>query len=328
MLKKTYCLLQFMEFFAEDGPEEKRLLFVCNCTGAMQQCERLTNLDSCISEDIDAFLVREQQQYCIHAFVCDKLCTKRSAIEPDDGNEGADEDDEEGVCVDQLSCDPLLVAVYDGDSYGIVGTNHYNKRLRLVCKSCGVRCSTTRAVTHCSHVQEYRNWCRSRELEPEFTTEVDIQDSERIFPCVSYVPIPYPLPVPLKQKHDELNAGVRQFPAHLVPEITSDYKCCEHGHKWSRKDPVKEGWLEHEGVTIYKASTSITATSNGLNRCVYYRPTANLKCTCILTYDGQTDMLFNLNNREMFHIGFLFEYLHSMIEGMILIIYYSLHGTM
>ena len=106
------------------------------------------------------------------------------------------------------------------------------------------------------------------------------------FPCVSYVPIPYTLPVPLMQK--ELNASVRQFPARLVPEITSDYKCCEHGHKQSRRGPVKEGQLEYEGVTIYKASTSITAISNGLNRYVYYCPTGNLKCKCILQYDGQT----------------------------------------
>ena len=36
---------------------------------------------------------------------------------------------------------------------------------------------------------------------------------------------------------------------------------------------------------------------------------------CRLYYDGQDDLLFNLDNRNLFFYGFLLEYLHLMVEG-------------
>ena len=37
--------------------------------------------------------------------------------------------------------------------------------------------------------------------------------------------------------------------------------------------------------------------------------------SCRQGYDGQPDLLFNLDNKHLFYYGFLLEYLHLMVEG-------------
>ena len=63
-------------------------------------------------------------------------------------------------------------------------------------------------------------------------------------------------------------------------------------------------------VTIYKASVTI----HDPNRKIYYRP-AEGDCGCQQQFDGQDLLLFNLDNRHLFYYGFLFGYMHSMLEG-------------
>ena len=50
------------------------------------------------------------------------------------------------------------------------------------------------------------------------------------------------------------------------------------------------------------------------HRTVYYRPTEG-DCSCQLFYDGQEDLLFNVDNRHLFYYAFLLQYLHNMVEG-------------
>ena len=38
-------------------------------------------------------------------------------------------------------------------------------------------------------------------------------------------------------------------------------------------------------------------------------------CDCKQAYDGQDDLLFNLDNRHLFYYGYLLQYLHLMLEG-------------
>ncbi len=64
-------------------------------------------------------------------------------------------------------------------------------------------------------------------------------------------------------------------------------------------------------VTIHKASCSLTDP----RRTIYYRPVSHGGCTCRLLYDGQEDLLFNINNNHLFQYGFLLQYLHFMVEG-------------
>ena len=38
-------------------------------------------------------------------------------------------------------------------------------------------------------------------------------------------------------------------------------------------------------------------------------------CSCRQLYDGQEDLLFNLDGKHLFYYGYLFQYLHLMLEG-------------
>ncbi len=61
---------------------------------------------------------------------------------------------------------------------------------------------------------------------------------------------------------------------------------------------------------MYKYSVTITSASRKL----YYHP-AEGGCNCRSFYDGQEDLLFNLDNKHLFSYALLFQYLHLIIEG-------------
>ncbi len=121
--------------------------------------------------------------------------------------------------------------------------------------------------------------------------------------------IPYPLPDGLKLLHDRHEKGQEEFPLQLIPQVEEGH-VCTHGNHWNCGDPVINKWIAHKGVKIYKQSITIDDSQ----RTVYYRPTTG-ECDCKLFYDGQAHLLLNLDNKHMFHYGFLFQYLHNMIEG-------------
>ena len=309
---KKFCLLQALCFSADDKVTD--VLFVCSCTKASAQHDRLLNTNTRINEDWLNFLSREKDQYCHHAYAGEHLC--KELVSPGTDEDTKDESSDLSEMIDQLSSEPLLVAVFDEDSYGIVGLDRYNTKQRLVCKTCCVR--TTATITHCSHVDIYRDWCTTEGLEPELTATIDEGDTPGTpiqFTSMSYNRIPYPLPENLKQKHDDIAAGLLHFPEHLVPTVSDSRQHCSHKNAWSMKDPIEEKWVEQEGVVIYRTHTVLTKTPSGSSRTVYYRPTVDNSCDCKLYYDGLNDLLFNLNNREMFDLGCLFQYMHSSIEG-------------
>ena len=85
---------------------------------------------------------------------------------------------------------------------------------------------------------------------------------------------------------------------------------CKPGNPWDTHDPVSNKWISSKGAVIYKESMTIADK----HRTVYYRPTKG-DCSCQLFYDGQEDLLFNIDNRHLFYYGFLLQYLHNMVEG-------------
>ena len=125
---------------------------------------------------------------------------------------------------------------------------------------------------------------------------------------VSRRKIPYPLPDRLKALHNQYECG-HAFPDHLVPVHDPDLRC-RHGNPFNDANTVASHWIAYEHPTIYKASTSITTPT----RKVYYRPSCG-RCSCKQEYDGQEDLLFNLDNKHLIYYDFLFSYLHSMVEG-------------
>ena len=76
------------------------------------------------------------------------------------------------------------------------------------------------------------------------------------------------------------------------------------------EDPIFSGWVASSEVLLYKYSVTIISATRKL----YYQP-AQGGCNCRSFYDGQDDLLFNLDNKHLFTYGLLFQYLHLMIEG-------------
>ena len=127
-----------------------------------------------------------------------------------------------------------------------------------------------------------------------------------------YKKILYQLPVNLKSIHDLYESGKREFPIQVVPPLPSDQSWSKH-NPWDTCDPVSNKWISSKlkvQCMIYKESMTIADK----HRTVYYRPTKG-DCCCQLFYDGQEDLLFSIDNRHLFYYGFLFQYLHSMVEG-------------
>lgn len=300
-------------FHNDDG--EQLHLFSCTCIEATEQRQRHRQTNILIKGEILAtFHKRESEQYCLHINAIVKLLLHNRlppittlATDLECG------EDDELVTVDQLSSDPFVVAVFDGISCGILTTYKYRERIRLSCRIC--------SSTVCSHVNGYKTWCEAEGLHPE--PEIDIALQESRCPddrcCKSYNPIPLPLPETLQTKYDEHRLGIRQFPEHLIPEIPmkGSNVNCKHGFVWDRRDPVKQNWIASNSAVIYDRDITVKdyRDQKGSHaRRVYYRPSDGT-CDCILPYDGLDDLLFNLNNNELFTVSSMITYMYHMIES-------------
>ena len=205
--------------------------------------------------------------------------------------------------VDILSIQPFLVGVCDGTSHGLI------RRLKVE-KEFSYHCCTCVCTHRCTHIEHFREWTTENciiedELEDD---EEDKIPKELKYNSISYLKIPYPLTDKLCRLHRAYEAGEKDFPNMLVPPFKPEQKCI-HNNCFDDKDPVTSKWVEATKVTIYKQSSTITST----DRRVYYRPAKG--CGCKLFYDGQEDLLFNLDNKHLFYYDFLFQYLHLMVEG-------------
>ena len=117
--------------------------------------------------------------------------------------------------------------------------------------------------------------------------------------------------------------------------IPTSERCSGSSHgawNWGPQIPWKHGFTEYNhSLSTWKPLGLIGAQwpTNGLwtrvfgftkraqhftseKSTVYYRQAIG-SCSCKLGYDGQTDLLFNLDNKR-FSYGLLFQYLHLMVE--------------
>ena len=136
---RNYCLLQALVFHDQATPPNQFSLLTCSCTEALEQSRRLSSTNRSLSEDTETFRARETAQYCIH----------RQALHFLDFQEPphSEDDDELEEAVHFLTLDPLLAAVYDGSTYGLVGRKRTPKLQCLLCDR------------HCSHVHLFHEWC-------------------------------------------------------------------------------------------------------------------------------------------------------------------------
>jgi len=210
----------------------------------------------------------ETSEYCIHS---------KSLF---DESENPLESDNDEPVVDIISFTPLLMSVFDGNFYGLVGHKRSKKLYCLICEH------------ECHHVTEAQDWCTCNNVHIELDENFSEESS---YTSISFKSVPYPLPRHLRILYDKHEMGKHEIP----PENTS--LKCPHGNTFNTDDPVACNWMSRKGVTIYKEAVTIL----DLERIVYYRPTSG-GCECKLEYDGQEDLLFNLDGKHMFYYGFCY----------------------
>ncbi|XP_066272071.1 uncharacterized protein [Branchiostoma lanceolatum] len=182
------------------------------------------------------------------------------------------------------------------------------QRSRLACLTC------TDRQKSCSHVSAYKQWCKDRGVDSEV---VLIATKEQTFDSISKSPFAYPWSSEMAQKLMMYENQRTKFPRHLIPDTPT--RPCPHGHSWDARDPVEQGWIVYSGVTIYTRMGTLTEyfeddAGTSHPRVAYYRPTEG-QCSCRHFYDGLGDLLHNVDNRNMFYMGFRLDYLHSMIDS-------------
>ena len=136
------------------------------------------------------------------------------------------------------------------------------------------------------------------------TEETKTTSPRKEFRPVSTKVIPYPLTDKLKTKYDSIESGEYRWPDVLAPGL---FQSCHHGNRVCEGDPIENGWIRCKTATIYRNRSA------SAQRTVCYRPTINSCCT--VDFDGQDDLLFNLDNKNIFYYRFLFGYMHSFVES-------------
>ena len=102
---------------------------------------------------------------------------------------------------------------------------------------------------------------------------------------------------------------IARYPSELIPEYDKELRC-KHGNAFNKHNPVKHKWITKKNAKIHKKSITIGAT-------VYYRPTVATveECTCRQHYEGDKDLLFNVNNNHLFTYEWLVDLMHNCIES-------------
>ena len=199
--------------------------------------------------------------------------------------------------IDILSIDAFLASVWNGENYGVVKKFRINQKVKCYCVIC--------TSQHCNHTELFEEWTKENGTEEIFTEETCTENNnkETVITSISYNKIPYPLPENLYstmlmrqvQKH-----FLQIWFLHMIPSKPAPIEMFI---------VVRILWVISDDVIVHKSSSSVMLPERKL---FYWKA---IGCDCKLYYDGQEDLLFNLDNHHLFCYDMLFHYLHIMIEG-------------
>ncbi|XP_078658194.1 uncharacterized protein LOC144903683 [Branchiostoma floridae x Branchiostoma belcheri] len=295
-----YVVVEKMETAFTNASGCSHSFWICSCREASNQRQRLVETSQTVTEVFEEFVCREEALYCIHCRLVSSF-DDENATELEENSEG-DEDEDNPVSF--IRADPLLAMVSCDGSRALVGTTTRQRYLHCLTCDFGTR--------NCPHVNAYREWLQEEGLDEPVD---DGEKSTSLPSAKSWKAIPYPLPDDLRELQHDYDSGTLALPENLVPEIPDS--CCPNGFAWDSRDPVEEGWSHDETVTVYTEQCSFRQTNADgelKDIKVYYRLCTG-ECRCVLQYDGQEDLLFNLNNRDLITYSLLFRYLHLMLEA-------------
>ena len=306
-LNNKYCLLQMVVFSdnASTAP-----IFLCSCEEYTSHRARLLAINHHIDkEQLSSFIAKEKALQCIHVKRLDSIDIFRNIKTSCECDENSDDEDNEEVYdkhIDQLCASPLIIAAYSRLlGYGLLNKDRSGKA-RMHCSTC------VSNVYSCDHIMTYKKWVSTENATADLDINLTEEDSPNIqaYSSISKNRIDFPLSEELKNTYDEYERQERLFPSRFVPEITEE--CCEHGFTWDTRDPIEMRWIVCSSVVIHKSHISINSDDSE-PRVTYYIPTTG-SCKCRLQYDGQSALLFNLDNKNLVYYGVLFQYLHTMVE--------------
>ncbi|XP_078659981.1 uncharacterized protein LOC144904724 [Branchiostoma floridae x Branchiostoma belcheri] len=298
-----YVVVEKMETVFTSDTSCSHSFWICSCREASNQRQRLVETSTTITEVFDEFVCREEALYCIHCRLVSSF-DQDNVTELSEQNSGEDGVEDEDDPVYFLRAEPLLAMVFCDGSRALVGTTARQRYLHCLTCDYGTR--------NCSHVNAYREWLQEEGLDEP----IDDGEKSTSLPCgKSWKSIPYPLPDDLRELQQAYDSGILALPENLVPGIPDS--SCPNGFSWDVRDPVEEGWSYDDTVTVYTEQCSFRQTNADgelKDIKVYYRICTG-DCGCTLPYDGQEDLLFNLNNKDVIAYSMLFRYLHLMLEA-------------
>ena len=249
-------------------------LVVCNCHDGHAQKVRLDAIDSLIkNETLEVFQEREESLYCSHCIATKHL------------KQPAHISGESVATTEVISTKPFVAVTSAGSlGMGLIYAGHY----QFKCQTC--------KQGKCPHLEVFEQWTGDYEerdseedslarkfAEIKITREV----KDDTFKCISKKGIPWPVTEEYKIKKDEVaNSG---FPDKLKPDIPSSK--CPHGSQYVLSLIRNDAIIQREGnVKLVSLYQYITQT----------------KCKCNIPYDGQKDLLLNLNNKHLFDLEWMF----------------------
>ena len=250
-------------------------VLVCDCPAGYEAKVRLEATNPLISEDLDKFRVREENNYCKH---CSAVRCLRSPVAF-----------QQNSSIAEVISNSPFVAVANGGSagYGLIQAGHKQFKC-LTCKQ-----------PNCSHLDAFKQWNENQgtEQDDDYSalqkafSEIKLtrQVRSKDFSCVSTAAIPWP--VNQQYRKTKTKIDTHGFPLELRPKKLSNK--CKHGLRYKLVVLNMQAIIHREST--YKYVKLFQYNTEG--------------CDCEINYDGQDSLLLNLNNRDLFDLDWLFSIL-------------------
>lgn len=288
-LSKKWLLVESRVFTSNDNDNPINIL-VCDCAEGHENKVRLSSIDMIIvSETLQEFQAREESKYCRH-------CTTVQHLKQD-----CDYIPSGLQTLTEVICTSPFAAFAKGGSQGIAVVTAGHRQFK--CERC--------RDSSCEHIASFSSWNEARQFgdNDEASTvsnndnDIDaLQEAfaqiklsrrhrEQSFKCVSTHPISWPVNDHYRQIKSKVdNHG---FPSVLIPKLETS--SCEHGSSFVLSE------LRNDAI-IHRASSVKIVTLCSYN-------SASPNCDCSVPYDGQDDLLLNLNNKLLFDLEWMFSIL-------------------
>ena len=267
-LNRKWILVEDRPFV--DGENTVNLL-VCNCPDGHAQRARLDLIDSLIeNETLETFKNREEMQYCSHCVVAKALRCDGS------GNNG------NSALAEVISSSPFTAVANAGsEGFGIIfaGLNQF-------------KCSTCKQKS-CAHLDAFAQWNGGEDDVEESLSMAFSQiklgraTKEQHFHCVSSLGIPWPVSDEYKMRKDSISQN--GYPNKLMPTLVKTK--CPHGRSYTLTQLRNDAQIQREGC---------------VKQVELYHYVVQASCKCTVAYDGQSDLLLNLDNKNLFDLEWLF----------------------